>query len=280
MRTYPHIIAHTNAPTAVDTVINGVAIPGGSTLKHIWMDISLIAQAAIALDEAVMYGLTAYILPVLDPDDPGSAANIWDTQVPKDEALDTTADVIDLDSTTTADPTPEIEPGDPSLEELFNVGSRPKRIFEKVEIITFGKQSAGFSAGTPDTFVPRDAFKAEVKTPYQVDMPSMLLFGLSAPATTQDDTGIFIPNTNEEWLQLKYLADTAKDAWKHAVGLIEPGAETPYVEAGILMNDYLERFIEERDDTWIPAAYDVFSDIRYQIDVEGEMSIHSISAGA
>ncbi len=280
MRTFPHVMGQNIVPAASDRVVTGIPIPGGSTLKHVWYDFSLTATAAISFREAVMYGISAYIVPVLDPDDPGTPDAMWDTQIPKDEALDTTPDVIDMDSSTTVDPTPEIEPGDPSLEELFNVGSRPERIFQKTQLITFGKQSAGFEVGTPDTFIPRDAFKGEIKQNYFVQMPSMLLFGVSAPATTGTDTAIFVPSTNEEWMQLKFMADTAKDAWKHAVGLIETGAETPYVDAGILLNNYLERFFELTADSYVSASYDVYSDMRFEIEVEGELSIESISAGA
>ncbi len=277
MRLFPHVMGESAIASAADGVIAGIAIPGQSTLRHVWIDFSLVGVAVQDVLDATMYGVTAYIVPVLDPDSTPTLDAMWDNQIPKDDAVG--SDVIDMD-TGAADPTPEIEPGDPSLEEMFNVSSRPERIFERTEMITFGKQSAGFIAGTPNTFIPRDAWKAEIKRRYFVEMPSMLLFGLSAPATTGTVSGSFAPNTNEEWLQLRYMADTAKDAWKQAVGLTETGAETPYEDAAILLAAYLERFFEQTPGAFVPEAYRAFVDMRFEIDVEGELSIASISAGA
>ncbi len=163
---------------------------------------------------------------------------------------------------------------------MFNVGSRPERIFERVEMITFGKQSAGFEVGTPDSYIPRDAFKSEIKQGYHVEYPSLLLFGFSCPVTTGTDGTFFVPDTNQDWMQLRFLADTAKDAWKQAVGLTEAGAETPYAEAAQLMADYLERFREQTAGSFVPSAFTVFADMRFEVEVEGELSIQAISAGA
>lgn len=277
MRLYPHIMAETAVADATDRVINSIAIPGRSTLRHVWMDFSLVRTVQQDVLDGSMYGVTAYIVPMLDPDATPDVNAIWDLQIPKDDTIG--PDSIDMDFSDTADATPEIEPGDPSLEELFNVASRPARIFQRTELITFGKQSAGFTAGTPDTFRPRDAWKAEIKQHYFVEQPSVLMFGLSAPATTSTGS-VFNPSSNEEWLQLRFMADTAKDAWKHAVGLFETGAETPYVEAAALIASFLEQFTEETTGAWIAAAYRIFTDFRYEIEVEGELSIESISAGA
>lgn len=278
MRLFPHILGESDVAPAADGVINAVAIPGQSTLRNVWMDVSIVGDAAQDVLDASLYGVTGYIIPVLDPDGPPALNVMWDNQIPKDDALG--SDVVDMDNIDTADTTPEIEPGDPSIEELFNVGSRPERIFERTEMITFGKQSAGFVAGTPNTFIPRDAWKARIKRRYFVEMPSMLMFGLSAPATTGTVSGAFLPNTNEEWLQLRFMADTAKDAWKQAVGLTETGAETPYEEAAVLLAAYLERFFEETSGAFVAAGYRIFTDFRYEIEVEGELSIAAISAGA
>ncbi len=278
MRLFPHVTAQTIIAAGADGVINAIAIPGQSKLHRVWMDFALVANSAQGILTASMYGLTAYIIPVLDPDATQTPDAMWDLQIPKDDAIG--SDVIDMDNLDTADTTPELEPGDPSLEEMFNVGSRPERIFERTEVISFGKQSAGFEVGTPDTFVPRDAWKSKISRAYQVEFPSVLAFGLSAPVTTGTNTTFFVPNTNEEWLQLRFMADTAKDAWKQAVGLTEAGAETPYVEAGILMGEYLERFVEQTAAAWSAQGYTVFTDFRYEIEVEGELSIHSLSAGA
>ncbi len=115
MRLYPHVISETAALTAADTVISAIAIPGNSDLKHVWMDVSMVATVAISVLQAALYGLTAYILPLTDPDAGATPDTMWDLLVPKDDTLG--SDVIDMDRVTTADATPEIEPGEPSLEE-------------------------------------------------------------------------------------------------------------------------------------------------------------------
>lgn len=277
MRVYPNQISERAIAAGDDEVIAAVAIPGGSVLKNVWLDVSVVAATTIEVVDACMYGISAYILPVLDPDSTPAVNVMWDNQIPKDDALG--SDVIDMD-TGTADDDPEFEPGDPSIEELFNVSSRPERIFERVELITFGKQSAGFEAGTPDEYRPRDAFKARIRRNYRVAMPSMLLVGLSAPFTTGTAATSFVPATNQAWMQLKFLADTAKDAWKQAVGLTEAGAETPYEEAATLIDAFLEGFWETTVGAFAGMAYRTFVKMRAEIDVEGEMSVASLSAGA
>jgi len=279
MRLFPHVIGEVDINGAADEVINGIAIPGNSKLKHVWIDYSMVADAPVDILDACMYGVTAYIIPIPDPDAGTTLDTLWDEMIPKDDSIDT-ADSIDLDFVDTADATPEIEPGDPSIEELFNVGGRPERIFERTELITFGKQSAGFIAGTPNTYMPRDAWKGEIKRQYTVELPSVLLFGASSPAMTGAGSNPFTPQTNQAWLQLRYMADTAKDAWKFAVGLIETGAETPYIDAAILMSDYLERFFVQTTGAFVPVGYRIFTDMRYEVEVEGELSVESISAGA
>lgn len=279
MRLFPHVIGEVDIDGGADEVINGIAIPGGSKLHHVWMDVSMVRDTVQDILDACMYGVTGYIIPIPDPDAATELDTLWDEMIPKDDTIDT-ANSIDMDFVTTADGTPEIEPGDPSIEELFNVGARPERIFERTELITFGKQSAGFIGGSPNTFMPRDAWKAEIKRSYTVELPSVLLFGMSSPAMTGQGANPFTPQTNQSWLQLKYLADTAKDAWKFAVGLIETGAETPYIEAAILMSDFLERFFEQTTGAFVPAGFRVFTDFRYEIEVEGELSVDAISAGA
>lgn len=279
MRLYPHIMGEVDIDAGDDEVINAIAIPGNSDLKHVWMDFSLVSDTPQDILHACMYGVTAYIVALPDPDASVAPDTLWDLMIPKDDSI-LTADSIDMDFVTTADDTAEIEPGDPSIEELFNVGARPERIFERTEMITFGKQSAGFIAGTPNTFMPRDAWKAEVKQSYHVQFPSLLMFGLSSPLTTGTGSQPFVPATNQQWLQLRYMADTAKDAWKFAVGLIETGAETPYLEAAALMSDFLERFFEQTTAAFNPVGYRAFTDFRYDIDVEGELSVDQISAGA
>lgn len=281
MDLYPHVIAQRTIAANADGVINAVGIPGQSKLHHVWMDVAIVAVASQSVLTACIYGLTAYIIPLSDPDATATPDAIWDLMIPKDDAIGSgVSNVIDMDHLDTADSDPEIEPGVPSLEELFNVSSRPERIFERTEIISFAKQSAGFEVGTPDHFIPRDAFKTEIKQGYMVQNPSVLAFGLSSPVVTGTQTAFFLPDSVPEWLQLRYMADTAKDAWKQAVGLTEAGAETPYVDAGFLMGSFLDSFVEQDAAAFNPQTYRVFTDFRYKIEVEGEMSIHSISAGA
>ncbi len=278
MRLYPHHIGESSVAAGADGVFAAVAIPGKSRLNHVWVDFSLISVNPQSVLSASLYGVTAYIVPVLDPDATVTPNAMWDLQIPKDD--DVGSGVIDMDTSDTSDPTAEIEPGEPSLEEMFNVGSRPERVFERTEIISFAKQSAGFETGTPDTFIARDAWKAEISRAWNVDLPSVLMFGLSAPDTTGTGTSFFLPDSATDWLQLRFMADTAKDAWKQAVGLTEAGAETPYEEAAVLMSSYLEQFLEETAASWVGNEYRIFSDVRYDIDVEGELSIDAINAGA
>lgn len=277
MLLFPKLVSQTLIPTATDVVIAAFAIPGQSKLKHVWMDISIVAAVAQSVLSATMYALTAYIVPVLDPDAQTGINTMWDQQIPKDDAL--ALDTIDMDGVTTADASPEVQIGDPSIEELFNVGSRPEQIFRRVEMITFGKQSAGFVTGTPPTFFPRDSFKTEMTRNYFVEYPSMLLFGVSAPAVAAVGAAPFIPQAVQDWMQLRFMGDTAVDAWKLAAGLPEAGAESPYEDAATLIDAYLEQFYQSTAGGFVAQAFHAHASMRAMIDVEGTLAIASLSAG-
>ncbi len=276
MLLYPKMVAQADVIPGEDQVIAAMAIPGNSKLTSCWLDISMVADVAINVVAASMYAITGYIVPMLDPDAATAPNTMWDNQIPKDDAL--ALDVIDMD-TGAADTTAEVQIGDPSIEELFNVSSRPEQIFKRVELITFGKQSAGFEVGTPDTYIPRDAFKTQIKRKYFVELPSMLLLGISAPAVRAVGTVPFTPQTVQDWMQLRFMADTAEDAWKLAAGIPEPGAESPYEDAATLIDAYLEQFWQETSGSFVSSGYRVFVSMRCAVDVEGSLSITSLSSG-
>ena len=63
-----------------------------------------------------------------------------------------------------------------------------------------------------------------------------------------------------EWLQYQYIEDTQRDAWKYLTGLIESGAETPYIEAATLIETLLEGpIVESSAGAFVAAAMTAFT---------------------
>ncbi len=262
-----------------DEVVLAYPIPGGGTLNNVHMDVHVLGAEGVVITAMVAYGLSGFVVPLLDPDAVVTVDSLWDTLIPKDVAL--SAGAFDLD-TAAADATPEYELGLPDLQGLFEMTSHaPMEIFRRRRLITLASSSIGYTtvdAGT-DTFTPAEQFSLTVKRNVRVKTPSMALFGFSSPladinVAVQENTP-----TEVQWMMLRYLEQTLENAFMSLVGLTEAGAETPYEESMAFVAQLLEsNFLESGITAFVEQSWRVIAKATFDITVPGRVAIKTISS--
>lgn len=262
--------------TNTDKVFSGIVIPPGGVFRgcsidmHVW-------GAETVLANALMYGISAYLVPVLDPDSQIGFDALWDRLVPKDVAEGASA--LDLD-TTSADATPEFELGDLNFAAVYDVGSAPVELYRRRRLLTAALRGSGLAAtGAFTHWLPTDKFRISVPGGQRVNVPSVLMFGMSSPVLDRTTATSFTEPTEREWLQLQYLEDTALDALKFLMGLHEAGAESPYEEASDLLARTLEPLpFEQVAGEFASGTWQIVASAVYAMSVPGTLQVDSLDS--
>lgn len=270
---------HKSIATGADEVLFGVSLPSGSRINNIRATFNLSSNLITGLITGHMYAIEGWILPVHDPDLADTYEDIWDALVPKDTDVDT----LDLD-TEALDTTPFYEPGEADLSGLFEVGLVPERIYHRHQLVTLTSGHAsmfvGVTAADVEQWMPADNFRLSIKKNYAIMQPSVLVFGCASPSL--DDTTTTLPTAmaENEWARIKYIGDTLSEAMKDVLGLVEPGAETPWEEATDLLRKHLEPdLLEESAGQFAGSTWQVFSQAVIDHSVTGEISVNTITTG-
>lgn len=260
---------------ATDEIVAAVPMPADSVLNKIWVRQSVIGLAQSVL-MAALYGVDAYVIPVLDPDTAQDPDDMWDKQVPKDDAVG--SDVLDLD-TGTADTTPVFEPGDPSISRLLDMTTAPRRVLKRRRMLTFADRAAGFEVGTPDTFIPAETWRTVARPRTRIRVPSWLLLGVSSPGTLLTVTAFDQVANEKDWAMMQFLPHTLENMMIQLVGLTEAGAEKPYEDAATLVSVWLQQFVEETAGSFVAQTWTVFTELTASLTINGDLRRVSISAG-
>lgn len=98
---------------------------------------------------------------------------------------------------------------------------------------------------------------------------------------TLDDTTTLAAQsftTEAKWMQMKYLEVVLEQAWMELMGLTEAGAETPWEEAALLVEEVLEpTVIEETAGAFTTNPFNVFCSMTWDITVPGRREFNTIS---
>lgn len=260
-----------------DRVVAAISLPSDCMLRNVWMNFHYVG-AQTEFNQAVMYALTGYILPVTDPDAANQFNTIWDQQVPKD--LERSAGAgLDLDGAG-IDSTNEFEPGEMNAQNLFDLGRRPEQIFRRRKMLSFAVSPHGFRDGTPKTYIPIDNFTTQLKKTYRTSVPSIVAFALSSPMLTDTISAPNIPLLESGWAMIKYAELLLENAMMDMLGLIETGAETPFEDAAAVLAGYVEPDVEEDDGgSWAQSDGFTFVDTTFEIWVPGQLGKVVVSSG-
>ena len=273
IRLFPKEYVHRDITQASDEVIAAYPLPAGTRVNNLWLNIHIVS-GQVSFNSVAFYAIHGYIVPVPDPDNNLSPDDLWDRMIPKDEPSG--SDVLDLDSST-ADTAPVFELGDMNLTKLMGMSMAPQKLFTRQTMLSgaSGVVDQDRSAGNC-RFV--DVVRAQVKSNYEVEIPSYLLIGFSSPDTLATSTGFPVINTDAEWSQLQYLEYTLEDTLKHLTGLTEAGAETPYEDAMTMLQQIMEVVFEESAGRMAPVQYQVGATSSIDMSVQGSFEAMQVSA--
>ncbi len=273
-----------------DNVIGWAPIPAGGSLKHMWLNLHLMAPLQ-DWDIAAAYALAGYVLPVFDSDGlPTDPDTFWDRLVPKDVAMgaDWGEDIIDTDAITTADGAPFLDWLKIQANQLFGGGMAGiKPIFEpRMGFTSFAEASKGFSTeGAADQYHPSKTIRFDSGRDIFCEDNSVALIAIANPEATAkdwtDDDGEWAPNQDHEWTGLQFLEDTLIDASKRAVGLDE-SADAGATEFGDeqMMSVYraLEQAYIDPTTDFPSVLWSAFCQTTFAIQVPGSRDVGIITS--
>ena len=124
------------------------------------------------------------------------------------------------------------------------------------------------------------SFRLKDPKRYRVRQPSVMLIGAGVPAN--DDTTVTVekPLAENEWPRVKYLGDTMKMAMMDVLGLIEAGAETPWIEATDLLQRHLDPDVYEQNSGFFSTqSMRFYGELTVDHSVPGEVSIGTVTTG-
>jgi len=227
-----------------DKVMAWAPIPEGGKLVSVQGALHLLGTEETPLDQIKGYGVSAELVPVVDPDAValGGATldTLWDYEVtkPGDVAVSTTAGLDwDWDNSDTG---PDVEPGEMDINTMLNALSPTKEIMAPhLEIVSYAKTRPGTyheeTSGT-DQWVPVDykTFRSQRKLVAE-GMPHYAMIALSSPTFDEELTGPDLIDTVTEWTLLGNLRSILQDFWKIQAGAAASGAVEPYATAATLI---------------------------------------------
>lgn len=279
---FRHMLRSNNIGGSSDEVISGCPMPAQSRLVGTWGEVHAIkgsVSVGIAIDQAAMYGCDGWVVLVEDPDTAITYGSLWNNMVPKDQ--DMASGAFDLD--TGSDNKPFFEPGEPTLEAILDAANVDKdsHFFKRRKLITYASMPRGFDTGaTPDSYFPMDVFPINTIPRIGVQHYSCAMLGFASPAFDDvNQLDYSTPASEAEWIQLQYLEVVLEQAWMYMVGLVEVGAETPYEDAALMIEDFLEPTVSEETTGQFQAlTYSVFTKATWGLVVPGRREFKSISS--
>lgn len=278
MRLFRHTLTQRLVAQASDEVIGHAPLPSECSLNNVWCECHVVATASQSVNNVALYGVDGRILQDTDPGDAQNLDTEWDQLVTKDADVASGAFTMDPGTSQSA---PMFEPGEPSMEELLGMGfTDPKtEFYKRRKMLSFMSIPRGFEVGTPDHFIPGDVFKFHARRKMFVDVMSNAVLVFSNPGLDDMTTGVATTFSSEtKWMQMKYFEVVLEQAWMQLMGLVEAGAETPWEEAALLVEEVLEpTVVEETASTFGTQNYNVFAKLTWDITVPGTKIINQIS---
>ena len=276
LRLFPRRRAELEVGAGADEVLFGISLPSDAVLNGLRAEVHVLGLNIQPLTVALMYGVEGYILPVLDPDAGANLETLWDTLVPKDDDTDT----IDLD-TGAADTQSFFEPGESAMAEVMDVGLQPRRIYNMQRLKSFANGAMRQEDTSVLEWALADVLHIRVgKKRYRCDGPSVVVFALGNPAMDDTTTVVAAALAENEWPRVKYMETVLEHALMQHFGLVETGAETPWIDAAQLLRKYLEPDVyEEHAGAWGSGFLRAYVNVTFDVSVPGSMGRIQVGTG-
>lgn len=270
-------MSHVVVAATTDRVLVAYPLPKGCTLNRIHLRSSVVGPEAMTIIQACMYGISGFVVPILDPDTPDSVDDIWDFLVPKD--IGEGAGVFDLD-TSVSDTTPEFNFGEPDMTGIFGVANNePIEIFRRRKLLTVANSVTGLQVITAasDEYLPTDFFTTTIKKSVRAGRHSFILIGFSSPDASQTDITVKQTIAEAEWVMMTYIETFLENAAQNLLGLVEAGAETPYAEASAFVAELIEDVVhEDTAGAFKASAFNIFTQATFDVSVPGRMMVGGV----
>lgn len=219
-----------------DEVVAWAPIPAEGKLLSVQGALHVIGAEETRLDRFGGYGVSAELIPLVDPDGGLSLDVFWDEMVSKTDPAVVAAATTEVDfDWDTVDSAPDVEPGEIDLAAMTGLVQHSKQIMAPhLEWLSFAKgpQSGFFRVdGGTDHYVPTSykTFRAS-RTLVADKLPHIAMIALSAPAFDQEEVSHSLETSAGSWGILSNLDNVMDDFWRINAGLIESSAESPYAE--------------------------------------------------
>jgi len=239
-----------------DKVLAAFPMPPGSRLVNVKGQVDFGPAAVLPQESLAASAITAFVLPIVDPDAAEDVDAIWDKGVPKDEAE--ADDAIDLDSGT-ADTTPDWEPGAPDLVSIIGLEQAPSW-FERVTYMSIHSHPTFIHINTTIFYLPGEVVGINAQPRIHSDLYSIALLAFSSPTTSVTTAAARNAPTKQQWGMLMYLETAIENMMQSLFSFPEAGAESPYEDMSAYMAALTEPPVEEesgRAGNFDPTTYNV-----------------------
>ena len=238
-RLFRHTYWSRSASAGGDVVVSAADIPNESTLNQTFGEAHN-RWPSTPVASPVLYGMFGQVIPHSDPEQADPYEDMWDKYVDKAEDASVTSLWISTGSAASA---PVFEPGEMNWEDLTDLAvvSDESEFLAYRKMLSFANSPIGFESGAPDTYYPADIVSLNRrKSRIRNGLYSAAITVISVPSMDDTSTALYSPVTNDsDWLFLKYASLTMKQAWMYLSGVTETGAESPYEDAALFMEEYL-----------------------------------------
>lgn len=276
MRIIRRTIAGRDVAVGSDEPVAWTPLAEGSTLVSVVGTLHVIGPEAIPINLFNAYGVSAYVMPVIEPEATAVAKSVWDTMVPKAQELTTVAasEGIDYDWDT-ADAGPAIEPGELNPSALLGIGDDvTKEIMPpRLEFVTWANsRQGGWVAGSPDVFNPSDLKTFRATRRLTADRPSMAMIAVSSPSMTDVAVAMnaFGISGAAPWGMMENLREVIKFAMMQQLGMTEAGAESPFSDMALFIQTLIAPDMSDESSTLFNSnIWRVMCEVIWTIDLPG-----------
>lgn len=267
-----------------DSVLMDCPVPAECTQHNVWGELHVVNQEADPADwdEASLYALEGWVIPVPDPDTALDLQTLWDRFVPKD--ADVASGAFDLDPATAVVGS-FYELGEPNLDALMDMSNlrSEHQWYSMKKMLSWANNRVGLVAGTPDTSIVADVHKVRSRKSIHAEYMSWSLLAMASPTAGDVDASRSTYASEALWMQTKYMDVVLEQAWMELVGLTETGAETPWTDAALAVQDLVEPepvFVTGANTAqFSPRSYHAYCHSTFELEVPGRRQVAVISGG-
>lgn len=262
-RSSQHLVA-----AGTDKVLVGFPLPALGSFNSVELDFRITGTPAATHLQAGFFGISAFIIPVPDPDDGSSFDLLWDQLIPKDVELG--AGTFDLDTEAT-DTTPEFEIGTPDPGAVLKLNAmEPLEMFRRREMVTVH----GNPLQSDDTYLPMSRIRTGIHRHVEINKPSIIAVGFSSPDVLDTSTSVKVIPSETQWVLLQYMEVTLEQAMMNFIGLTEAGAESPYTESMAFVASLVEDAVfEQTAGAYKAQSWNVFTNATFNISSKGSVDV-------